>query len=153
VLLTFRETKRQKCPSLVRGLMENSDAGAEEKSCTPPTPPGSRHSPTHESPQQGALVMKRLGISLTMALSMLLAPAAFAGKDGKCGFDSDCGTGVKCHSGRCANTAGSSCGFDSDCGGGGAKCRSGKCSTAPDGTCAFNSECPGGSCSSGKCKK
>lgn len=74
-----------------------------------------------------------------------------AAKDyGKCGFDSDCHAGVKCRSGKCADSAGSSCGFDSDCGGG--KCRSGKCSTAPDGTCAFKSECPGGSCSSGKCK-
>jgi hypothetical protein len=75
---------------------------------------------------------------------------ALAGDYGKCGFDSDCHKGVKCSSGKCADSAGSSCGFDSDCGGG--KCRSGKCSTAPDGTCAFNSECPGGSCSSGKCK-
>ncbi len=69
-----------------------------------------------------------------------------------CGFDSDCGAGVKCNSGRCANTEGSKCGFDSDCGGNGAKCNSGKCSNAPDGRCAFNSECPGGSCSSGKCR-
>jgi hypothetical protein len=71
---------------------------------------------------------------------------------GKCGFDSDCHPGVKCSSGKCADTAGSSCGFDSDCGKSGAKCRSGKCSTAPDGSCAFDSECPGGKCSSGKCK-
>jgi hypothetical protein len=69
---------------------------------------------------------------------------------GPCGFNSDCHPGVKCSSGKCADSAGSSCGFDSDCGGG--KCRSGKCSTAPDGSCSFNSECPGGSCSSGKCK-
>lgn len=69
-----------------------------------------------------------------------------------CSFNSDCGPGVKCNSGRCANTEGSKCGFDSDCGGNGAKCNSGKCSNAPDGRCAFNSECPGGSCSSGKCK-
>lgn len=69
-----------------------------------------------------------------------------------CGFDSDCGAGVKCNSGRCANTEGSKCGFDSDCGGNGAKCNSSKCSTAPDGRCSFASECPGGSCSSGKCK-
>ncbi|MEZ4382711.1 MAG: hypothetical protein R3A79_15345 [Nannocystaceae bacterium] len=69
-----------------------------------------------------------------------------------CGFNSDCGPGVKCNSGRCANTEGGSCGFDSDCGGNGAKCNSGKCSNAPDGRCAFDSECPGGKCSSGKCR-
>ena len=69
-----------------------------------------------------------------------------------CSFDSDCGGGVKCNSGRCANTSGSKCGFDSDCGGNGAKCNSGKCSNAPDGRCSFNSECPGGSCSSGSCR-
>lgn len=69
-----------------------------------------------------------------------------------CSFNSDCGPNVKCNSGRCANTEGSSCGFDSDCGGDGAKCNSRKCSTAPDGKCSFNSECPGGSCNSGKCR-
>lgn len=69
-----------------------------------------------------------------------------------CGFDSDCGPGVKCNNRRCADTGGSKCGFDSDCGGNGAKCNSGKCSNAPDGKCAFDSQCPGGKCSSGKCK-
>lgn len=69
-----------------------------------------------------------------------------------CGFNSDCGPGVKCNSGRCANTEGSSCGFDSDCGGNGAKCNSGKCSNAPDGRCGFDSECPGGKCSGGQCR-
>jgi hypothetical protein len=78
---------------------------------------------------------------------------AHAGGDGKCSFDSDCGPGVKCHSGKCATAAGSSCSFDSDCGGKGAKCNSGKCSNAPDGSCHFDSECAGkGKCSSGKCK-
>lgn len=70
-----------------------------------------------------------------------------------CSFASDCDPGVKCNSGRCSNTEGSSCGFDSDCGAKGAKCNTGnKCSTAPDGKCNFDSECPGGKCSSGKCK-
>ncbi|MSP60229.1 MAG: hypothetical protein EXR72_07790 [Myxococcales bacterium] len=89
----------------------------------------------------------------TLVIGVLLAfgSVASAGDYGKCGFKSDCHPGVKCSSGRCADSAGSSCGFNSDCGGG--KCRSGKCSTAPDGSCAFNSECPGGSCRSGKCKR
>ncbi len=78
---------------------------------------------------------------------------AFAASDGKCNFDSDCGAGVKCHSGRCATAAGSKCNFDSDCGGRGAKCNSGKCSNASDGRCNFDSECAGqGKCSSGKCR-
>jgi hypothetical protein len=79
------------------------------------------------------------------------APAA-AGDYGACSFDSDCHTGVKCHSSHCADSAGSSCNFDSDCGGNGAKCHSSKCSNAPDGTCNFDSECPGGKCSSGHCQ-
>ena len=73
--------------------------------------------------------------------------------DGKCSFDSDCPHGVKCNSGKCATSEGSSCNFDSECGGNGAKCNSGKCSNAPDGKCNFDSECPGGHCSSGKCAK
>ncbi|MBM4371868.1 MAG: hypothetical protein FJ098_09450 [Deltaproteobacteria bacterium] len=98
--------------------------------------------------------MKRL-LAILPILAFVLslaAPSALAEDYGKCGFNSDCHPGVKCSSGRCADSAGSSCGFDSDCGGGGAKCNSGKCSTAPDGKCSFNSECPGGSCSSGVCK-
>jgi hypothetical protein len=92
-------------------------------------------------------------LSAFVALMALLADHRADAKDyGKCGFDSDCHPGVKCSSGKCADSAGSSCGFDSDCGKAGAKCRSGKCSNAPDGTCAFDSECPGGKCSSGKCK-
>jgi len=87
------------------------------------------------------------------ALALAAVPSTAHAKDyGKCSFNSDCHSGVKCNSGHCADSAGSKCSFDSDCGGKGAKCNSGKCSNAPDGKCNFNSECPGGSCSSGKCK-
>ena len=96
--------------------------------------------------------LKRILMVLVAALALFsLGPVARADY-GKCGFDSDCHAGVKCSSGKCADSAGSSCGFDSDCGGHGAKCNSGKCSTAPDGKCNFDSECPGRSCSSGHCK-
>jgi hypothetical protein len=86
---------------------------------------------------------------LTLCASLGVARADY----GKCSFDSDCHSSVKCNSGKCADSAGSSCSFDSDCGGRGAKCNSGKCSTAPDGKCSFDSECPGGKCSSGRCSK
>ncbi len=79
------------------------------------------------------------------------APPSDAKEYGSCGFDSDCHPGVKCNSGKCADSAGSKCGFDSDCGG--AKCNSGKCANAPDGKCGFDSDCgKGGKCSSGKCR-
>jgi hypothetical protein len=88
-----------------------------------------------------------------IAAGLALAHNADAGEYGKCGFNSDCHTNVKCNSGHCADSAGSSCAFNSDCGGNGAVCNSGKCSNAPDGTCHFDSECgSGGHCSSGHCK-
>jgi len=101
--------------------------------------------------------MRKLSATLMLSVfvgvvALVAANGADAKDYGKCGFDSDCHAGVKCSSGKCADSSGSSCGFDSDCGKSGAKCRSGKCSNAPDGTCAFDSECPGGKCSSGKCK-
>jgi hypothetical protein len=89
-----------------------------------------------------------LGVLVALAAS---APPADAGNYGPCSFASDCHAGVKCNSGKCADSAGSGCSFDSDCGGGGAKCNGGKCSTAPDGKCNFDSECGGGHCSSGHC--
>jgi hypothetical protein len=94
------------------------------------------------------VLLASIGLFLTLAVR---GPAADAGDYGKCSFASDCHAGVKCNSGKCADSAGSSCGFDSDCGGKGAKCNSGKCSNAPDGKCNFDSECPGGKCNSGKC--
>jgi hypothetical protein len=102
-------------------------------------------------------IAKRMILALWFCAALIGAPfisGAGAAGGGSCNFDSDCGPGVKCKSGKCATAAGSSCNFDSDCGGGGAKCNSGKCSNAPDGTCHFDSECAGsGHCSSGKCKK
>ena len=95
-------------------------------------------------------VLAGLGVLVGLAAG---APPAGAGDYGKCSFASDCHAGVKCNSGKCADSAGSSCSFDSDCGGGGAKCNSGKCSTAPDGKCNFDSECGGGKCSSGHCAR
>ncbi len=99
--------------------------------------------------------MKRtlLAFAAAAAVAVALAPSTpvEAKEYGKCGFDSDCHAGVKCRSGKCADSAGSSCAFDSDCGG--SKCRSGKCAIAPDGSCAFDSDCgPRGKCSSSKCR-
>ena len=101
-------------------------------------------------------MLKKTMFSVLAGLCILVglaagAPSAGAGDYGKCSFASDCHAGVKCNSGKCADSAGSSCSFDSDCGGGGAKCNGGKCSTAPDGKCNFDSECGGGKCSSGHC--
>lgn len=99
--------------------------------------------------------MRKTALVLLGALGLFIAtaataPSAGAGEYGKCGFASDCHAGVKCSSGKCADSAGSSCGFDSDCGGG--KCNSGKCANAPDGKCGFDSDCGrGGHCSSQKC--
>ena len=93
--------------------------------------------------------MSALG-RLCLLLSLVLSsPSAYSDSSGKCAFDSDCGPGVKCRSGKCATAAGGSCAFDSDCGGG--KCRGGKCANSPGGTCAFDSDCGGGKCRSGKC--
>jgi hypothetical protein len=103
-------------------------------------------------------MLRRIVLALSFPLLLLVmlagAPSTAVAGGGSCNFDSDCGGGVKCHSGKCATAGGSSCNYDSDCGGGGAKCNSGKCSNAPDGTCNYDSECAGtGKCSSGKCKK
>lgn len=100
------------------------------------------------------MILKRIALLMLAAVVLVgfVAVPATAKDYGKCSFSSDCHNGVKCNSGRCADSAGSKCSFSSDCGGGGAKCNSGKCSNAPDGKCNFSSECPGGSCSSGKCK-
>ncbi len=97
-------------------------------------------------------MLKQALFALIVATFLGAGSVAFAGSDGKCSFDSDCGGTVKCKSGKCATAAGSSCNFDSDCGGRGAKCNGGKCSNAPDGKCNFDSECPGSRCSSGKCQ-
>ena len=95
--------------------------------------------------------MKVQGICLGLSLFLLgLGSATVWADSGQCSFDSDCGDGVKCRSGKCATAAGGSCSFDSDCGGG--KCRSGKCANSPGGSCSFDSDCGAkGKCRSGKC--
>ena len=101
-------------------------------------------------------MLKKTIFALVLSAIFLGAGSlSFAGSDGSCNFDSDCGGSVKCKNRRCSTAAGSSCNFDSDCGGNGGKCNSGKCSNAPDGTCHFDSECAGaGKCGAGgKCKK
>ncbi len=87
------------------------------------------------------------------AISALFLCLGFVGNamagDGRCYSNSDCGGGVACNSGKCANAADSRCYSNSDCGK--AACNSGKCANAPDGRCYSNSDCGGGSCNSGKC--
>jgi len=100
-------------------------------------------------------MLKNARFVVVLSALLLGVPSLGYAADGSCHFDSDCASGVKCKSSKCATAAGSSCNFDSDCGGGGAKCNRGKCSNAPDGTCHFDSECAGvGKCGAGgKCKK
>jgi hypothetical protein len=100
------------------------------------------------------MAVKKFCLCLVMLWAALVVGASSAAAgNGKCAFDSDCPSNVKCNSGRCATARGGKCAFDSDCGGNGARCYSGKCSNAPDGKCSFNSDCPGGRCDSGKCKR
>ena len=64
--------------------------------------------------------------SLLLALVLSLGFATAAGPDGKCNFDSDCGRGAKCNSGKCSNSPGGKCHFDSECNKG-EKCSQEKC--------------------------
>ena len=94
--------------------------------------------------------MKKYLISSISALFLLLGAAGIAQADGgRCYSNSDCGNGVSCISGKCANAIDSKCYSNSDCGK--ASCISGKCANAPDGKCYSNSDCGGSSCNSGKC--
>ncbi len=109
------------------------------------------HPQSQSAPSSGGSQPASSSSSRPPASSSSSRPAA-SSLPKNCSFASDCGAGIKCNSGRCANTEGSSCNFDGDCGGNGAKCNSSKCSNAPDGKCNFDSQCAGGKCNSGKCK-
>ena len=70
---------------------------------------------------------KKMLLALSFCAALIGAPfIAVAGGSGSCNFDSDCGGGVKCKSGKCSTAAGSGCNYDSECAGTG-KCSSGKC--------------------------
>jgi hypothetical protein len=73
-------------------------------------------------------MLKSLLLALFLAIGVGFPAAAIAapGPDGKCNFNSDCGGGAKCNSGKCSNAPGGKCAFDSECNPG-QRCNSGKC--------------------------
>ena len=70
--------------------------------------------------------LKSLLLALVLSLGFATAAGAAPGPDGKCNFDSDCGGGAKCNSGKCSNSPGGKCHFDSECNKG-EKCSQEKC--------------------------
>ena len=72
-------------------------------------------------------MVKSLLLALFLSVSFgTVSAVAAPGPDGKCNFDSDCGGGAKCNSGKCSNSPGGKCHFDSECNKG-EKCWNEKC--------------------------
>ena len=59
-------------------------------------------------------MVKSLFLALFLSFGLAASAAAAPGPDGKCNFDSDCGGGAKCNSGKCSNAPGGKCHFDSE---------------------------------------
>ena len=74
------------------------------------------------------MITKTLHKIVSLVILSALPTIAYA-YDGSCIADTDCGGGVKCLAGMCANAPNSMCFANSDCGPGVA-CNTGKCATA-----------------------
>ena len=71
-------------------------------------------------------MLKSVLFALFLSVGFATSAGAAPGPDGKCNFDSDCGGGAKCNSGKCSNSPGGKCHFDSECNKG-EKCSQEKC--------------------------
>ena len=73
-------------------------------------------------------MLKSLLLALALSVGFVAPAVGAPSPDGKCNFDSDCGGGAKCNSGKCSNSPGGKCHFDSECNKG-EKCWNEKCRT------------------------
>jgi hypothetical protein len=71
-------------------------------------------------------MLKSLLLALCLSAGLMASADTAPEPDGKCNFDSDCGGGAKCNSGKCSNAPGGKCHFDSECNKG-EKCLQEKC--------------------------